>query len=148
MTKRYTQEHAERLNKQLGEKYPHLIKIDDSMNISYDGIARMVMLDRYSQKDTGLQTLVKGDLVVAKIKNDPKFPTLGTGFVLEINADNVKIQVEEEYRGQIDSAHKPTEDGIITLTKSEVSKPLEIYYEQIAQRIGRHLAEDEKDAAK
>lgn len=142
-SKRYTKEHVELLNEALKKHYPHLVTITEDMHTSYDGIARLVMLDRYAQKDISLDTLTIGDLVVAKIKNDPKFPTLGTGFVLSINKEKVQVKVEDEYIGQIDPAHKPTDDGIITLSHGEISKPLEIYYEQIGRRVANHLAERE-----
>lgn len=144
---RYTNKHIDQLNKQIAEHFSHIYPITPEMNISYEGIARMVMLDRYANKDDSLITLEVGDLVVAKIKNDPKYPTLGTGFVTKIEKDHITIKVEEEYVAQIDLALEP-KDGIVTLERSWVSKPLEIYYEQIAKRVAYHLAEDEVDKEK
>lgn len=148
MNKRYTEEHVKILNEAIKRKFPHLVTITDEMHTSYEGIARLVMLDRYAQKDISLDTLTVGDLVVAKIKTDPKFPTLGTGFVIKINKDSIEVKIEDEYIGQIDPIHSPTEDGKIALSPSEISKPLEIYYEQIAKRVANHLAEKEKDFSK
>lgn len=147
MNTRYTKEHIKQLNNQIAKEFKHLHQVTDEMNITYEGIARMVMLDRYANKDLKLITLAEGDLIVAKIKPDPKFPTLGTGFVKKVNKDNIVVEIEEEYRPQIDASfnHK---NGVITISKKEISKPLEIFYEQIATRVGSHLAEDEKDSKK
>lgn len=144
--KRYSKLHVAQLNEVIINHFPHLLPIDSSMHISYDGISRMVMLDRYAQKDLNLKTLAVGDLVIAKIKYDAKFPTLGTAFVKSFTNETVEIQVEQEYISQIDQSYKPSSDGIITLTKDNISKPLEIYYEQIAKRVGYALAKDEQDS--
>lgn len=142
MAIKYSQTQIDTLNAALKEHFPRIILADASMKVTHEGISRMVMLDRYSQKDLNLKTLAKHDLVVAKIKSDPKFPTLGIGYVQEISPKYVTIKVEDEYIGQIDPAYKP-ENGIIKLPKTEISKPLEIYYDQIAARVGRALAHGE-----
>ncbi|GFR75219.1 ribonucleoside-diphosphate reductase [Elysia marginata] len=112
------------------------------MKITNEGISRMVMLDRYSQKDRKLETLTPGDLVVAKIKHDPKFPTLGIGYVKDILSDAVTLEIEDEYVGQIDPSLNP-EGNVLRLPKSSITKPMEIFYEQIAKRVGHYLASDE-----
>ena len=135
----YKLDQVESLNKDIKNHFPHVFQIDKEMKTSHSGISRMVMLDRYTQKDLKLITLKKGDLVVAKIKEDPQFPTLGIGYVISVNGKKVKIEIEQEYKGQIDPHLKPN-DGVITLNKNSIQKPLEIYYEQIARRVGRSLA--------
>lgn len=142
MTK-YSDKLIEQLNRQIEKNFPQVYKVTSEMVKTFDSIARMVMIDRYAIKDLKLETLEVGDLVIAKIKHDPKFPTLGTGLVVSISEKEVEVQIEEDYRGQIDPALNPTEDGIIEISKSSISKPMEIYYEQIAKRVGNHLAEDE-----
>ena len=51
------------------------------MKITHKGVSRLVMLDRYAFKDTEKKTLKEGDFVVLTIKEDPKFPARGTGFI-------------------------------------------------------------------
>lgn len=145
MEKRYTPEHINTLNDTIKQHFSHLSLIDETMHIAYSGISRMVMLDRYSQKDLSLKTLARGDLVIAKIKYDTKFPTLGTAFVKSFDDEKVVVQVEEEYINQIDPSYNPTVEGIIELNKGNITKPLEIYYEQIAKRVGYALALQEQD---
>lgn len=147
MSIKYTQQQIDILNKAIKEHFPRIFKAEPTMKVTHEGISRMVMLDRYSQKDTTLKTLTAGDLVVAKIKSDPKFPTLGIGYVQEISPKYVTIRVEDEYQGQIDPAYKP-EKGVIKLAKTEISKPLEIFYDQIAARVGSALAEGELSSVK
>ena len=142
--RKYTEEQIASLNEDLAKHYPHLIQITPDMEITHSGVSRMVMLDRYAQKDQLLLTLKAGDLVVARIKEDPKFPTLGIAFVKSIGGDTVTIQVEDDYMGQIDPSLNP-ENGIITLPKTSVQKPLEIYYEQIAKRVAFALGKDETE---
>ncbi len=142
---RYNKKQIDSLNKVIDKHFPHLAKITNDMKIERESVSRMVMLDRYAQKDLTLDTLAIDDLVIAKIKPDPKFPTLGTGFVKSINGEKVKVQIEDEYIGQIGDIFKATKDGIITISKSELQKPLEIYFEQIAKRVGSALAKGEKN---
>ncbi|NQZ29508.1 MAG: vitamin B12-dependent ribonucleotide reductase [Mycoplasmatales bacterium] len=146
---RYTKEHIKQLNEQIRTHFPRVTPINDSMVMERESVSRMVMIDRYAQKDLKLISLAKGDLVIAKIKPDPKFPTLGTGFVQEINQKNktVTIKVEEEYITQISEELNPTNDGIITVPMGTINKPLEIFYEQIASRVGSALAKSENDQA-
>jgi ribonucleoside-diphosphate reductase alpha chain len=103
----------------------------------------MVMLERYAQKDVKLETLKVNDFVVATIKDDIKFPTLGTGIVTKITPRNVIVKIDNEYLAQIDSNLKQLIKGHIKVPKHAISKPLEIYYEQIAQRVGAALAKSE-----
>src|SRR5699024_6701435 len=43
------------------------------MNITHEGVSRLVMLDRYAFKDTEKKTLRAGDFVVLTVKEDPNF---------------------------------------------------------------------------
>jgi len=143
MAIKYSKTQIDKLNKAIGTHFPRVSQITPDMKITHDSISRMVMLDRYAQKDITLKTLEKDDLVVAKIKADPSFPTLGIGYVKEIRGKFVTLEIEDEYVGQIDPALKP--DGkIVKLEKSQLQKPLEIYYDQIAKRVGTALAEGER----
>ncbi len=142
---RYTKEQITKLNAVIKENFKHIFPIDDSMTTERESVSRMVMLDRYAQKDLTLDTLQKGDLVIVKIKPDPKFPTLGTGFVQSISPKGVVVKIESEYLQQISDIFKPTDEGLITVQKSELQKPLEIFFEQIAKRVGNSLSQGEKD---
>jgi len=139
---KYTDAHIKQLNEQIRDNFELLFPVDSNMKTTHEGISRLVMLDRYAQKDRLLKTLTKGDLVVAKIKHDPKFPTLGIGIVKEVVADAITIEVEDEYAGQIDPSYNP-QGNVVTLSKDAISKPMEIFFEQIAKRVGHALGADE-----
>ena len=117
--------------------FPAVTPITDDMHITYEGVSRLIMLDRYSFKDTEKKTLGEGDLVVLTVKSDPQFPARGIGQVVGIDGNNVLVHLEETY------AQYGDEDGFITVHRDLVDKPLEIYYEQIADRVSRGLSEGE-----
>lgn len=131
-----------KLNKDIENHFPHIFKIEEDYTTTFEGISRMVMLDRYSLKDIAQVTLGKGDLVVTIVKDDPTFPVRGIGEVLEVNDYDVIIKLEEEYKGTL--VGEELETGIITRHKSVVDKPMEIYFEQIAKRVGYALADKEE----
>lgn len=139
---------VERLNKDIG-LFPQVHPITPDMNITHKGVSRLVMLDRYTFKDTEKITLANGDFVVLTIKEDPKFPARGLGFILDIDWEKktAKVLVEEEFRAVLDD---PTESktGVITRPLDVIEKPLEIYYEQIAKRNATGLASVEETEEK
>lgn len=112
-----------------------------AMHRHQEGVSRLVMLDRYAYKDLAKVTLKGGDLVVAKIKDDPKFPALGIAYVVNIDGSKVMIDVEEEFRGPLEG--DAAETGIMTVSINDIEKPLELYYEQIAMRNATGLSEVE-----
>jgi ribonucleoside-diphosphate reductase alpha chain len=129
--------------------FPQVHPITPDMKLSFKGVSRLVMIDRYSFKDTEKITLTKGDLVVLTIKEDPKFPARGLGYILDIDRQNnkAKVFIEEEYRGVLD--HKEEiESGIIVRSLDVIEKPLEVYYEQIAKRNAKGLSDVEKTEEK
>src|SRR5690606_11382969 len=67
-------------------------------------------------------------------------PARGIGFVTKIEDHHVYIKVDEEFVGQIGDDHI---DGVVKRELREIEKPLEIYYEQIAKRVGSNLGEGE-----
>ena len=73
---------VERLNKDIG-LFPQVHPVTPDMKITHKGVSRLVMLDRYTFKDTEKITLTNGDFVVLTIKEDPKFPASGLGYILE-----------------------------------------------------------------
>ena len=138
----------EKLNKDI-EKFPVVYPITEDMHITHKGVSRMVMIDRYSFKDTKKETLSEGDLVVLTVKNDPKYPARGIGYVQELNwnTNEARILLEEEYRGSLEDQEE-IETGLITRKIDAIEKPLEIFYEQIVKRNARGLAEVETDPDK
>jgi ribonucleoside-diphosphate reductase alpha chain len=137
---KYEDKLVDKLNQDITTHFKHLHPITPDMHMRFEGVSRLVMLDRYTQKDLSLKTLSVGDLVVAVIKHDPKFPARGIGYVIALEADSVTIKVEDEFIGQIGDDHV---DGVIKRNYREIEKPLEIYYEQIAKRVGKNLGEGE-----
>ena len=73
----------ERLNKDI-ELFPQVLPVTPDMKITHKGVSRLVMLDRYTFKDTEKTHLANGDFVVLTIKEDPKFPARGLGFILKL----------------------------------------------------------------
>ncbi|HET7628481.1 MAG TPA: ribonucleotide reductase N-terminal alpha domain-containing protein, partial [Bacillales bacterium] len=128
------------LNKDI-EEFPQVHPVTEDMHITHKGVSRLVMLDRYSFKDTEKRTLKAGDFVVLTVKEDPKFPARGLGFVKEIHWEQsqAKIQVLEEYRHAIDNPQEAA-SGVVTRGLDVIDKPLEVYYEQVAKRNATGLA--------
>lgn len=129
--------------------FPQVHPITDDMKLKHKGVSRLVMLDRYTYKDTEKLTLSKGDFVVLTIKEDPKFPARGLGYILEIDwqAKMASVQVEEEYRHSLEKPEE-TETGVIHRSLDVIEKPLEVFYEQIAKRNATGLASVEKTEEK
>lgn len=137
----------EKLNEDI-RLFPQVHPITADMKITHKGVSRLVMLDRYSFKDTEKLTLGVGDFVVLTIKEDPKFPARGLGFIVDIDweAKKAKVLVEEEYRHVLEG--EEAETGIVVRSLDIIDKPLEIFYEQIAKRNATGLAAVEKTEEK
>jgi len=137
----------EKLNKDIA-LFPEVYPITPDMKLTHKGVSRLVMLDRYTYKDTEKITLSAGDFVVLTIKEDPKFPARGLGFIQEIDhiLNTAKVLVEEDYRGVLEGEEGET--GVIVRSLDVIEKPLEIYYEQIAKRNATGLASVEKTEEK
>jgi len=138
----------ERLNEDI-KHFPQVHPITEDMHITYKGVSRLVMLDRYSFKDMEKKTLKPGDFVVLTIKEDPKFPARGLGFIEEIDWEEnaALVEVEEEYRHNLDDPEE-MKTGIVKRSLDVIDKPLEIFYEQIAKRNATGLAAVEKTEEK
>ncbi|MGM0844283.1 MAG: vitamin B12-dependent ribonucleotide reductase [Bacillota bacterium] len=130
----------ESLNKAIG-MFPQVHPITPDMHITHKGVSRLVMIDRYSFKDTEKITLTEGDFVVLTIKEDPKFPARGLGFIKSLDWENkqAEVLIIEEYRSSIDNPQE-AETGIVNRSLDVIEKPLEIFYEQIARRNATGLA--------
>ncbi|CAG8755749.1 10903_t:CDS:2 [Racocetra persica] len=114
----YPASYLDRLNNLITNQFNHLCPIKKDFRLTLSGISRLVMLDRYSQKDKERKTLQIGDIVLTVIKPDPKFPSR---------------EIEEEFAANIDPdllyQEHPRQ---IIKPDFAVEKPLELYYEQIA----------------
>ena len=60
----YTQSTIEKLNADIRHNFHHIFPIEKDFNLTHAGVSRLVMLDRYSQKDRSLKTLGVNDIVV------------------------------------------------------------------------------------
>lgn len=129
--------------------FPQVHPITDEMKTVHKGVSRLVMIDRYSFKDTEKKTLKPGDFVVLTVKEDPKFPARGLGFIKSIDkqANKAEVWIEEDYRSAIDDA-KEQDAGIVRRPLDVIEKPLEVYYEQIAKRNATGLSSIEKTQEK
>lgn len=134
------QTNIEKLNKDI-EQFPEVSPITPDMHIARTGVSRMVMLDRYAFKDTEQKTIRVGDVVVLTVKEDPTYPARGIGHIQEIDKANnsVTVLVEEEFRGAIVD-ERGRELGLVTTELNKVEKPLELFFEQITQRVARGLS--------
>lgn len=130
-------------------KFPQVHPVTADMHLTHKGVSRLVMIDRYSFKDTEKKTLQAGDFVVLTVKEDPKFPARGLGHIVSLDWDKktAVVRIEEDYRSAIDDPEK-AKTGEITRPLSVIEKPLEIFYEQIAKRNATGLASVEKTEEK
>lgn len=128
-----------RLNEDIAQ-FAQVHPITEDMHITKKGVSRLVMLDRYTFKDTEKKTLKEGDFVVLTVKADPKFPARGYGFVIELDRaqNQAKVLVDEDFRGSLEG--EEAESGIVVRSLDTIEKPLELYYEQIAKRNATGLA--------
>jgi ribonucleoside-diphosphate reductase alpha chain len=137
----YPKKLINKLNDDIKNYFPHLFLIDEAyMFKTFSSVSRLVMLDRYSQKDINHISLGIDDLVIVVIKEDPKFPTRGIGNIVGLDEEFAYVQLETEYAGMCENLGC---DNIIRRHINEVDKPLEIYYEQICHRVANNLAQGE-----
>jgi ribonucleoside-diphosphate reductase alpha chain len=131
---------VEQLNKDI-EQFPQVFPVTPEMHRRQSGVSKLVMLDRYTFKDTEKKTLKSGDFVVLTVKSDPKFPARGYGFVTEVDwgTGTAKIAVDEEFLSVLDEPEEK-KTGIVERPLATIEKPLEVYYEQIAKRNARGLS--------
>jgi len=141
-------EKFQKLNSDI-KQFPQVHPITEDMNITHKGVSRMVMIDRYSFKDTAKITLSEEDVVVLTVKNDPKYPARGIGTVKELNWDKneAKVLVENEYLNTIEDEEE-RQTGMVIRSLDVIEKPLELYYEQIAKRNATGLSEIEETEEK
>lgn len=139
----YSSKTITKINDCIKAHFSHLELIEPNDNKSFNSVSRLVMLDRYAQKDRQLKTLQVDDLVIVVLEHDPKFPSRGIGYVTKIDGDNVSVLVLDDYINQIKDEQE-FNSKIVIRSKSAIEKPLEIYFEQIARRIAKALSAGEK----
>lgn len=127
----YSKNYINRLNQDIIQFFPEVRPVSSTDKTTFQDVARMVMLDRYAQKDLKLITLATGDLVVVMIKNLKRFAVRGLGYIHRIYEDKVAIKLEKQYLSQVPPEDIQPDQTIIR-PKNLIEKPLEIYYEQIA----------------
>ncbi|MEI2356086.1 vitamin B12-dependent ribonucleotide reductase [Mesobacillus zeae] len=144
----YTNELKAELNEDIAQ-FNQVFPITDDMNMAFSGVSRLIMLDRYTFKDTEKKTLKVGDFVVLTVKTDPKFPARGYGYVTAIDwaERKVNVKLDESFVGVLEDMEEIAA-GIVTRPLDIIDKPLEIYYEQIAKRNAKGLASVETDEVK
>lgn len=142
----YSQTTINKLNNDIQRYFPYLFMIEDDFVTTHEGVSRLVMLDRYAQKDRSLISLGVNDIVLTVIKEDPKYPARGIGMVQSIDneSETVVIKIDEEFRNTLEDENE-AETGLIKRNFRDIDKPLEIFYEQIAKRVGKALAGTEKN---
>ena len=138
--KRLMDRTIERLNKDIS-LFPQVHPITPDMKLTHKGVSRLVMIDRYAFKDTAKLTLSIDDFVVLTIKEDPKFPARGLGYITAIDWANKKatVRVEDEFLSALDQEEE-IETGLVVRSLDVIEKPLEIFYEQIAKRNATGMA--------
>lgn len=109
----------------------------------FEGLQKLVMLDRYSARDNTLKTLKVGDIVVAEVKPDPQYPTQGFGKVIAIEEGRITLDIEYP-EALSDDAGNPLDLKNLTVAKEKIVKPLETYWEQICYRAAKGVASVEK----
>ncbi len=134
-----------KLNDDINKHFPYIFPVEDDMHLTHEGVSRLVMIDRYSQKDTDLKSLGEGDIVITVVKDDPKFPTRGIGKVVKIfdSTKEVLIDLEEEFCGALEDPEE-YETKQIRRRLEVIEKPLELFYEQVAKRVAHALSRSEK----
>lgn len=144
----YTNELKAKLNEDIAQ-FKQVFPVTDDMEKAFSGVSRLIMLDRYTFKDTEKKTLKVGDFVVLTVKTDPKFPARGYGYLTDIdwNERKASVKLDESFVGVLEDAEEIA-TGVVTRPLDIIDKPLEIYYEQIAKRNARGIASVETDEAK
>jgi ribonucleoside-diphosphate reductase alpha chain len=121
--------------------FPNVVPVTEEMNKELVGVSRLVMIDRYSYKDIEKKTLSVGDFVVLTVKEDPKYPARGLGYIVSINkkTNTAVVKLDDEFLGSLETPAE-IETGEVSRSLDIIEKPLELFYEQIARRNAIGLA--------
>src|SRR5699024_5850008 len=91
-TQRNMSINIEALNEDIAQ-FPQVHPITPDMKTTHESVTRLVMLDRYAFKDTEKKTLKQGDFVVLTVKQDPKFPARGYGFIQSVDRNKNEAEI-------------------------------------------------------
>ena len=144
---KYTKITRKHLNNDIISHFFHISEIKDEYFQSLSGISRLVMLDRYSQKDSKQESLHVNDLVIISIKDEMNLMRKVIGNIEEIKKEYALIKIEPEYATSVPKKVL-SDNNIVKINKIYVEKPLEIYWEQIASRVAKNLSNIEDDDKK
>ena len=149
MTTTFTDSYIRKLNEDIAV-FPQVTPIKPDFHITRKGVSQLVMLDRYAFKDIEKRTLSEGDFVIVKVNDDPKFPALVLGFITNLDRkhNRATIALDEDFLGTNGLTEEEAKTGVVVRPLELIEKPLEIFYEQIADRVARGLAAVETDEAK
>src|SRR6266540_4812058 len=152
---RYDEKNIQQLNKSIKKNFQkkvHIIK--PHYFRSFNGVARLVMLDRYSQKDGNLITIQPNDIILITLNTSSRFPTKIVARVKKrVGKDKMLVVIEKEYQKTIEQFSSKSEANGLKkgnkenefITKnSNLTKPLEIFFEQIAKRVSLAASRNEK----
>lgn len=110
-----------------------------------EGMNYLVMLDRYSLRDNQLKTLKAGDIVVAELKPDPKYPTQGYGILKNVNPFTGDLTLDVKFPETVtDNKDNPMDLSNFVVKRDKAFKPLETHWEQICYRVSKGVASVEK----
>lgn len=150
---KFTSNYIKKLNKDIydyTQKYPerNIFPISEDMERTFEGVSQTVMLDRYANSDLLHETLSEGDFVILTVKDHPKWPTRGHGFIHSIDWKKKKaiVEVDEQFVGALEEDE--VESLLAERSLEVIQKPLEIFHEQIAKRNAWGLSRPEKTAQK
>src|SRR5690606_7848526 len=93
-------------------------------------ISELVFLDRYAIKDP-TKDLQVGDVVVALVKDDPRFPQREVAIVRAIEGDTVTLEVKSS-------------GELIKQERKKIDKPLETHPSQMWDRMARAIVQVEE----
>ncbi|MNY85793.1 Ribonucleoside-diphosphate reductase NrdZ [compost metagenome] len=123
-------------------QFPNLkVPVAGEVLTTFEGLQRLIMLDRYSRKDTTLNTLKNGDTVIVTIQAATKYPLVGYGVVTTNNPIDKTVAIKLEYPTSISTDENP---DYLVRSYSDISKPVELYWEQISYRVAKAIADQEE----
>ena len=143
---KYSKEIITQLNNDIEKYFPNIVKIKSNFVETLNNISRLVMLDRYAQKDKNLVSLQINNIVMVSFKSQQNFQTKIIGKVKEIKKFDIVVLVEDEYVKSVSKNYIVKHSkNLISVSSEFVVKPLELYWEQISLRVAKYLAIPEND---
>lgn len=147
----YSSAFIKNLNNDIKKHFSHLTPVQKTDKMKLSGVPRLVMLDRYAQKDITLKTLKVGDIVVVMVKENKWFPVRAIGEITKINYNTktAQVKIATDYKNTLESGMViPGTEAEVMRPFRAIEKPMEVYYEQIASRVAGNLAAQENSMMK